>query len=116
MKNTPQILSKNTPHVWVIAGSEESPFCGVIVGSIRVLFTGHTVHASLGIDGDEVFTSISQKNLSEDYAICLVVSQLIHTFGDQYKNDNFVQALHCNTLTDINARFSELGYDVTKIF
>jgi len=114
MKNTPQILSKNTPHVWVL--QDDFALRTEIAGCIRVVFTGHTVHASLRLDKREVSTSISQKNLAEDYAICLVVSQLIRTFGDQYGNNDFIQALHCNTLTDINTRFSELGYDVTKIF
>lgn len=115
MKNTPQILDKNTPHVWVVTSPSGESGCGYPVGDMRVLFTGHTVHAGLEIGGKEVFTSISQKH-TEDYAICLVASQLIRKFGEEFKNDAFVQALHCNTLTDINTRFSELGYDVTKIF
>jgi hypothetical protein len=115
MKNTPQILSKNTPHVWVIIGDENSVAAGLVVGCMRVMFTGHTVHADINLHDGEVFTSISQKH-TEDYAICLVASQLIRKFGEEFKNDDFVQALHCNTLTDINTRFSELGYDVTKIF
>jgi hypothetical protein len=111
MKNTPSILAKNTPHVWAIAPQN----LGVVDGGMSVLFTGHTVHATLYIGSQEVFTSISQK-YTEYYAICLVVSQLIRKFGDQYGYEVFINALHCNTLTDINTRFSELGYDVTKIF
>ncbi len=127
MKNTPSILAKNTPHVWVITPAKGTPrfdisynpeyrYQNIIAGTMRVFFTGHTIHAGIEIDGDSVCVSISQKEMSEDYQICLAVSQLIRKFGDQYGYEVFINALHCNTLTDINTRFSELGYDVTKIF